>query len=158
MKKSPSLLHRAYQGAIFIKGFDGAIETLLGLAILIAGPQRLYSVVLRLTAPELADDHPHKIIHAIRHGASGLAEGPHTFIIVYLLVHGILKLGIAVTLLRGQRWIFPIACVVLTGFILFMTYHLVLRWSGWLLGFALFDLLTLGLVINEWVNPPRPAR
>jgi uncharacterized membrane protein len=72
-------------------------------------------------------------------------------VIFYLLVHGLLKLGIALALLRGTaRWVFPAASLILTGFIAYMSWRLSLRWSDWLLGAALFDLLTLGLVLNEW--------
>ena len=157
MKNTP-LLHRAYLGALFIKGFDGAVETLVGLAIAIAGPQRIYAGILRLTTPELDDDRPHRVIHAIQHGASGLAEASQLFIVTYLLVHGVLKLGIVITLMRGERWIFPIASLILSGFILYMGYHLAHRWSGWLFAFALFDFLTLGLVLNEWTNSPQSGR
>ena len=157
MTKSPRL-HRAYLAAILIKGFDGAVEGLVGLAIAIAGPQRIYGAILRLTTPELDDDRPHQILHAIRHGASGLAESSQVFIVTYLLVHGVLKLGIAITLMRGQRWIFPIAVLILSGFVLYMGYHLTERWSGWLFGFALFDLFTLALVLNEWTNRPQYRR
>jgi uncharacterized membrane protein len=159
MKKFP-LLHRAYLCAIFVKGFDGAVETLIGLAIAVAGTQRIYAAILRLTAPELADDREHIIIHAIRHGASGLAQSSRTFIVVYLLLHGVLKLGLAMVLLGGsrQRWIYPLACLVLSGFVLFMTYRLTEHWSTWLLGFALFDLFTLALVANEWANPQKATR
>ena len=87
---------------------------------------------------------------AIRHGVAGLAHASSHFVIFYLLVHGILKSGIAVNLLRGRRWIFAPACVILAGFIFYMGYHATRHFSWWLLGFALFDLLTLALVINEW--------
>jgi uncharacterized membrane protein len=158
MKKSP-LLHRAYLGAILIKGFDGAVETAIGLAIAIAGTQKIYAVILRLTAPELAGERRHAVIHAIRHGASGLAESSTVFIVTYLLVHGILKLGIAIALLRGgHRWVYPVACLVLAGFILYMGHHLTEHWSNWLFGFALFDLFTLALVVNEWMTPQRRRR
>jgi len=95
--------------------------------------------------------HHHPALHAIRSGAARLANGPHHFVIFYLLVHGLLKLGIAVALLRGTaRWVFPVASLILTGFIAYMSWRLSLHWSDWLLGAALFDLLTLGLVLNEW--------
>ena len=51
------------------------------------------------------------------------------------------------------RWIFPVAVVILVGFIAFMGYRLTHHWSVWLFGFALFDVLTLALVINEWRSP-----
>lgn len=147
-KRSPSL-HYAYLAAILVKGFDGAVEALAGLILAATGPQRIYDWVIRLTAPELNGHHP--ALHAIRSGATRLAESSHEFVIVYLLVHGLLKLGIVVALLRdGGRWVFPIASLILAGFVAYMSWHLTLRWSGWLLGFALFDLLTLALVLNEW--------
>jgi uncharacterized membrane protein len=75
-----------------------------------------------------------------------------SFVVFYLLAHGILKLGIAINLLRGKDWIFSPAVAILTGFVIFMSYKLTVHWSGWLLGFALFDTLTIALVLNEWRN------
>jgi len=144
-----SYAHWAYVLTIAIKGLDGALETVAGLIIALAGKARLYAFILHITAPEIVN-HPHTAI-AIRHGVQGLKNGSDIFIIIYLLVHGVLKLGIAVALLleRG-RWIFPVSVVILSGFIAFMGYKLTVHWSLWLLAFALFDLLTVGLVVNEW--------
>jgi uncharacterized membrane protein len=147
-KPSP-LLHGAYLTTILIKGFDGAVEALAGLIIAVTGPERIYEWVIRLTAPELTGHHP--ALHAIRNGAERLAEGSHHFVIVYLLVHGLLKLSIVVALLKGGgRWVFPAATLILLGFVGYMSWRLSIRWSDWLLGFALFDCLTLALVLNEW--------
>jgi uncharacterized membrane protein len=141
--------HRAYLAAILIKGFDGALEALAGLVILVAEPERLDEWVLRFTAPELTGHHP--ALHALQRGVERLAEGPHQFVIFYLLVHGLLKLGIVTALLKGGgRLLFPIASLILAGFVVYMSWRLTIRWSDWLLGFALFDLLTLALVLNEW--------
>lgn len=149
LSKRPQILHDAYLGAILIKGFDGAVEALAGLIIALTGTEWLYEWVIRFTAPELSGHHP--ALHAIRAGAERLANGPHHFVVIYLLVHGLLKLGVVVALLKGTaRWIFPTASLILTGFIVYMSWRLSLRWSNWLLGFALFDVLTLGLVLNEW--------
>lgn len=71
--------------------------------------------------------------------------------IVYLLAHGILKLGIAIGLFRERtEWIFPVGSAVLVGFIVYMAARLSMHWSYWLLAFALFDTVTLLLVLNEW--------
>jgi uncharacterized membrane protein len=150
LAERPQLLHDAYLGAILIKGFDGAVEILAGLVIALTGPERIYEWIFRLTAPELNSGH-HPALHALRSGAAKLADGPHHFVIFYLLVHGLLKFGIVLALLKGTaRWIFPVASLTLTGFIVYMSWRLSLHWSNWLLGAALFDLLTLGLVLNEW--------
>lgn len=149
MARRAPLLHYAYLVVILIKGFDGAMEALAGLIIAVTGPERLYEWMIRLTAPELTGHHP--ALHAIRNGAARLEGSSHQFVIFYLLVHGLLKLGVVIALLRGGgRWVFPAASLILTGFIAYMGWRLTIHWSDWLLGFALFDLLTLALVLIEW--------
>jgi uncharacterized membrane protein len=158
MAQQNSILHRAYLVTIFVKGFDGALETLLGLIIAIFGSDRIYAFVIHVTAPELYDDRHSRAFQLIRVVADHLASGPRHFIITYLLIHGVLKLWIAVTLLRGGgRWIFPLASLILVAFIGVMGYRLSEQWSNWLLGFALFDAFTLALVLNEWRQPDRLA-
>ena len=49
----------------------------------------------------------------------------------------------------------PVGAVILVGFITFMSWRLSEQWSDWLLGFALFDVLTLALVLNEWAKTPK---
>jgi uncharacterized membrane protein len=151
-----SLAHLAYVVTVALKGFDGGLETLAGLVVWITGPQRLYRWAVRITAPELYDGEHVRAVHAIRRGAEHLATTCAHFVVFYLLVHGILKLGLAIVLLRGGgRWIFPVGTLILTAFIAFMSYRLSQQWSNWLLGFALFDALTLALVLNEWRKPAR---
>ena len=150
MKKG-SLAHRAYLAAVIIKGIDGALETIAGLVIAFAGSWQLYILAINFTAPEL-DLHPgNAAMQWIRDGAERLfIHTPGGFVVFYLLVHGLLKLAICIELLRERRWIFPVAAVIFAGFVVYMTYHLTQRWSFWVLSFALFDLLTLALVLNEW--------
>ncbi len=152
MTKPNSLFHAAYLGTIAIKGIDGAVETLAGLVLLFVGKTRLHHLAMRLTAPELLHPGSHTG-HLIRNGAEGLMHASAAFLVFYLLVHGILKLGIAVSLIRERSaWIFPVSAVILTGFVGFMLYKLTLHWSLWLLSFALFDAVTIALVLNEWRN------
>lgn len=154
MSKRLPLLHYAYLAAILVKGVDGALEALAGMIIAITGPERVYDWVIRITAPELTGHHP--ALHAIRSGATRLAESSHEFVIFYLLVHGVLKLGVVVALLRGGgRLVFPVASLILGAFVVYMGSELARHWSGWVLSFLLFDLLTLLLVLNEWRNVSR---
>jgi uncharacterized membrane protein len=158
LAKRSSLFHRGFVAAIAIKGLDGAIELVLGVIVAVMGSHRLYDFIIALTTPDLPDDPISPTAHFIQHGASGLAHASNLFVVTYLLAHGVIKLAIAINLLRERsRWIFPAASVLLTGFIAFMSYRLTTHWSAWLLGFALFDLLTLALVLNEWRNF-KPAR
>lgn len=151
MNKS-RLAHLAFVVTIAVKGVDGLIETLLGLLIAIAGPHKLFLLVLRFTVPELQNNPDNGVARAVQSGAAGLtAIG--TFATFYLLIHGVLKAGIAVNLLRGRRWIFAPAVLILGGFVLYLGYRTTQHWSAWSFSLALFDLFTLALVVNEWRQP-----
>jgi uncharacterized membrane protein len=154
-KKTPAV-HLAYLATLTVKGFDGAVEILAGLVILLTGPQRIYHWVVRVTAPELYDGSHVAAVHAIRSGAEHLATTGAHFVEFYLIVHGLLKLALVLVLLRGGgRWIFPVGALILAGFISYMGWRLHQQWSNWLFGFALFDVLTLSLVLNEWRRSPK---
>ena len=146
-----SFAHILFLAAIAIKGIDGLIETVLGILIAVVGPDRLFFFIAQFTTPELEFNPSNHIARAIQNGAAGLARTAG-FAVFYLLMHGIVKMGIAVNLLRDKRWIFAPACVILAGFVAYLGYHAAAHLSWWSLSFALFDLFTLALVINEWMR------
>lgn len=116
-------------------------------------------MVLRVIDPELYDGGHVRTAELVLKGAQALAQSPGHFVIFYLFVHGSLKMAITAVLLRGRGlWIFPFASVILVGFITFFAIDLSHHWSNWVLGLALFDTVTLALVVNEWRNFHRAFR
>ncbi|HTQ14165.1 MAG TPA: DUF2127 domain-containing protein [Rhizomicrobium sp.] len=157
-QKTATMAHRAYLAAIAVKGFDGGIELLLGLVVALLGRDGLNNLLISIVAPELSRHPGSHLWSAVQHGTDGLLHAGHGFVVVYLLAHGALKLAIAIGLFRERtNWIFPVAAVVLLGFIAYMNVHLAILWSWWLFAFMLFDVVTLGLVLNEWRNHRAPA-
>ena len=137
---------------VAIKGIDGAVEIVLGLLLAVAGTHRLAEIMLKVIAPELEQHPGNHMLQAANHGAHDLSHQTGHFALVYLLIHGVLKAGIAYNLLLEKKWIFIPAIVVLIGFILFMGVRLAQNWSLWLLALALFDMLTLALVVSEYAR------
>ena len=155
-----SLAHIAYFITILIKGFFGLLEITLGMIVAVTGSQRLHTLILQWTDPALYEGGRSDLAAILREAASGLVQSQN-FIVLYLLVHGALKMAITITLLRGRGvWIFPFAITILLGFILYMCYELSVHWSNLLLFLALMDAVTVALVINEWrtwKEHPHPA-
>jgi uncharacterized membrane protein len=145
---------------ILIKGIFGLLEVTLGLIIAVTGSERLHAQILAWTDPALYEGGQSELAETLRHAAGVLVQS-QSFITLYLLVHGALKMAITITLLRGRGvWIFPFASVILLGFIGYMTYELSVHWSNVLLALALLDTVTVALVINEWrtwKEHPHPA-
>ena len=153
-----TLLHCAYIGALAIKGVDGAVEFVAGALVALMGSRQLYHFAVWATAPEIARHPESHAAHALRQGAWSFAQSSHKFAIVYLLAHGLLKIGLVINLFIEHRWIFPVSVAVLLGFIAFMGVKLAAHWSPWLFAFALFDTVTLALVLNEWHTRTAQAR
>jgi uncharacterized membrane protein len=144
--------HLAYVATIAFKGVDGALETLLGAAIALSGGARFHAWLLAFAAPELTEP-DNGFVHLLRAGAAQLLGSSAGFLVIYLLAHGLLKLALALVLLTGRgRWVYPVASVILLAFLAFMSWHLAEHWSNWVFAFAMFDLATLLLVLNEWRN------
>ena len=151
MRDRRPVAHFAFLVAVFLKGLDGALELLAGFSIAITGPWRLYSYAIWTLAPELANKFGERAADVVERGAGALTRSS-TFVVVYLLAHGALKLALAICLLRGGTWIFPVASAVLLGFVGYLSYHALVHESAWLAGFAAFDAVTLALVLTEWRN------
>jgi uncharacterized membrane protein len=155
LNKRTIFVHSAYIVTLFIKGFDGAVETLAGIIVGIVGAHRFFAIVVRATANKAAHDPNNPIFHLLRHWFLGLSTTSSSFVAFFLFVNGVLKLAVVISLLWGKRWIFPPAMAIFSVFILYMSYRLTRHWSWWLFGFSLLDLLTLALVANEWRNTGR---
>lgn len=148
--------HVLFVVAIVLKGLNGLVELVLGALIAVMGPDRLFFFVAQYTTPELEANPSNHIARALQNSAAGLAN-TMGFAIFYLLMHGVVKTAIAYNLLRDRRWIFAPACVILSGFVVYLFYHAAQKHSVWAFGFGLFDLFTIALVINEWRRLPARA-
>ena len=81
--------------------------------------------------------------------------------VAYLLVHGVIKLALVAGLLRGLRWMFPLALIVLAAFIGYQLYRFA-HIPSWSLGlFTLLDVVVVALIAREWrvqeTHEPRPG-
>ena len=142
-------LDRTYVLSLGLKALDGVIEVLSGLLLLLIGSGHINQIAQRLTSDELAEN-PHNILaNFILHSGQHLA-GATTFVIVYLLAHGILKLVVVISLLQQKPWAYPLAFVVLGLFLIYQLFLLIVAPSLALGLLSAFDLLVLWLIWREY--------
>ena len=115
-------LHGFFDAGVLFKGAEGLLELVSGIWFGL-DPGILHNVLFRLTEKELLRDPADRISNAVRHVADTLTLGSHTFAVVYLAGHGLIKLVMAVGLLQGRRWAFPLAMVVLSLFAAYQLYR-----------------------------------
>lgn len=145
---------RGFLIAVALKGFDGALEMAAGLFVAIMGPLRLYDWVIWSVAPGLENRLGEHASRIVQHGAGQLALSGR-FAIFYLLAHGVLKLALAICLLRGRQWIFAPASAILLGFVVLLGWHAAEHGSLGVAALALLDAVTLLLVLDEWRSRAR---
>ncbi|WP_442576945.1 DUF2127 domain-containing protein [Microbacterium sp. F51-2R] len=135
---------------VLFKGIDGAFELVAGVALLFLSPVQLQDVARSLTAHELAQD-PHDLLaNLLLAGAGSLDPASATFLALYLLLHGVVKLAIVAALLLGSRRIYPWAIGALTLFLVYQVYELVVAPSVFVLVLTLFDAVIIALTWREW--------
>lgn len=142
--------HRAFVLGMVLKGIDGALEVLGGVALLLVTKSWLDRTAEWLARQEFGGASMQGLaMHAV-HATHHLATGGQQFATAYLFAHGAVKLVLVAGLLRGVQWVFPLALVVLTGFTGYQLYRLSVRWSWLLAALTVIDVIVIALIGQEW--------
>ncbi|MGH2719436.1 MAG: DUF2127 domain-containing protein [Actinomycetota bacterium] len=110
-----------FEIVIALKGLDGLLELLVGVALLVVTPASLSHLVRSLTAHELAQDPTDFIARHLVNAASHLSRASTLYGGIYLLIHGAAKGALVVLVLLNKLWAY-MAMIVLLG--LFIVYQL----------------------------------
>lgn len=151
MHRTP-LLHRIFVVGLWGKAIDGALELAGGLLLLLIPPATLNRLVIALTQHELVEDPRDWLAMTLRHAAAQLSVDSRLFGALYLLVHGLVKLGVVVGVLRGQRRAYPAAIGVLGLFMAYQVYRLSYAFSTGLLLLTIADAAIIGLTWREYTS------
>jgi len=144
------LLHRAFEAGMLLKGAFAAAEIAGGLGLALLSTSVIARTVGWLTHDELAHDPGDVVAGYLFHAAGRLSLDTKTFAALYLVSHGLIKLGLVIALLRGLLWAYPVSIVAFGGFIAYQLYRFTFTHSPMLLVLTAVDLFVVGLVANEW--------
>ena len=143
-----SLLDRFYFLAVIIKGIDGAAELVAGLFLWFA-PQLVH---LALAGVVNEAHEGHTAVHSfvadnVARLDAQLAQGGTTFLIAFLIVHGVVKIVLVYCLLRRFHRAYPWALGVLVVFLGYQVYALITTPT---LSMALFTVLDAVIIYLVW--------
>jgi uncharacterized membrane protein len=152
LKKSEhrSLLHAAFETGITLKAVDGLLEIAGGVLAWKVPPATVSRIVALLTQHELSKD-PHDFLarHLIEYSRQ-FAHGGNIFAALYLVAHGVVKVGLVAALWRNKLWAYPAMAAVLALFIVYQVYRLSRVPTALLVALTVFDVIVLGLVWAEY--------
>lgn len=125
---SPTTLDFGFRVAVTIKGIDGILEVLGGVALLILPRAWLMDL--------------------IQHFDPQLGQQVWLLAVLYLLINGVVKLAVVTALLTRRYWLYPYAILVLVAFTAYQGYLTATRHS-WLT--AILGLLdAIVAVLTYW--------
>lgn len=145
-----TLLDKTYEIGIVIKGIDGFFELLGGILVLTLTP----SAILHVTdffRQEVFENNSHNFIaHAIDKTGHQLASGQTTFAALFLLTHGLVKVGLVTALLLNKLWAYPWALGTLGAFLVYQIYLLATKPTFGMGFLTILDAAIIYLVYREW--------
>lgn len=136
--------------SVFLKGVSSLGEVIAGTLAFFVPVSAVTNLVVRLVQGELAHDPTDFIATHLVTWAHQLAFAGSTFVALYLLSRGLIKLLLVVALLKEQLWAYPSSLVVLGAFVLYQCYQIALTMSGLLVALTLFDLVVMYFIWREW--------
>lgn len=149
-RRSGHVLDLLFLLGVALKGIDGLVETVAGVALVFLGPHGLKTVVHNATSHELFED-PHDLIaNLIVHGTAGLSAGSVHFASAYLIVHGVVKLAILVALVFGAVRFYPWAIAALGILAIYQVVAFALHPTVGLAVLTLLDIVVIALTWREW--------
>ena len=144
------LRERLFRISVLLKGLNGALEILGGVALFAVSPAFILRTVALLTQDEIAEDPRDLVANSLRRAASHLSPASEHFAAIYLLIHGVIKIGLVGALLKRELWAYPAAVIVFGAFIIYELYRFALTHGLGLIALSLFDLVVIWLIYLEY--------
>lgn len=145
-----TLLDRLYYIGLGVKALDGLMELAAGVLLWVIPSATIIRFTQYLTDAELHQD-PHNFIatHVLHSGLS-LAGNGASFAIIFLLIHGTIKLGLVVFLLLGKMWAYPVGLSLLGILTLYQVYEISVKPSIGMVLLTVLDGFIIWLIWREW--------
>ena len=149
-QENESRIRLYFRISIFLKGLISFFEVIGGVLALFIPTAYITSMVVQLAQGELAEEPGDFIATHLIALAQQFSFTSGTFIAIYLLSRGLIKLGLVVALLKNQLWAYPASLVVLGLFVLYQLYEIVVMHSLFIVALTLFDLIVMWFIWREY--------
>ena len=141
-------VHFMFDVAVAIKVFNGVVETVCGV-FLIVKPGWIGPHVVAFTYT-LFHDPDNWVVRSVARWGAGLSTDTEHFASVYLIAHGVAKMFIGWALLQEKLWAFPVALGAFGLLILYQLERLLHTNSVTLATLIIVDLAVCYLIWREY--------
>jgi len=148
---------RLFEIVVALKGLDGLLELVVGVALLLVTPASINHLVRTLTAHELAQDPTDFVSTHLVTAAAHLSRSSTIYGGIYLVVHGAAKGALVVLVLLDKLWAYLAMIVLLGVFIVYQLVQIIDNPGLGLIALTAFDGLVAALTWREYRAKRRAA-
>jgi uncharacterized membrane protein len=141
---------RLFTAALLVKGADGAAELIAAVALMLVPEATVHRLVADVLARDLLGSADGPLARHVATVTDQFAAGNRTFAVVYLGLHGVVKIALVVALLRRWQRAYPVAVTVLGAFVGYELYRAVRTGSLLLPALALLDIAIIVVIVREY--------
>jgi uncharacterized membrane protein len=136
--------------SVIAKGVTSAFEVLGGFLAVLIPPSAVVGYIVARSERELIEEPGDYIAtHVLQYMHSINVPG-RTFIAIYLITRGLLKLLLVAALLKKQYWAYPVAIIVLLLFMAYEVYGIIAAHSVLMVFTAVFDTVVIWSISREY--------
>jgi uncharacterized membrane protein len=112
-----------------------------------------------VTRRELAVDPDDKLMNYLLTLGHAYTLDMQKFVMIYLLLHGLLKTTVLVLLVKKVRWGYPLAAAVFSFFIVYQSFSFLRGHSPFMIYQSVLDVALVVLILVEYRRMgPKPAK
>lgn len=158
LKIRKDTLHNLFLIGIIIKCIDGILELIGGFTLLVIKSDSIINIVQTLFQHELVQDPTDLIANYFIQVSHNISVSTLSFAVIYLIIHGSIKIGLFIGLWYKKLWAYPLAAIVLSLLVMYQAIRLFSIHSIILLFLTLVDILIIILLGFEYKRVARSLK
>ncbi|MFI0465226.1 DUF2127 domain-containing protein [Saccharopolyspora sp. 5N102] len=147
-----TLTDKLFRVAVLLKGLDGAVQLIAGVLLIFLSPNTITRLAHAVVTRDLLGPPAGPLAGHFEEALQHFAGGNRTFVITYLIAHGVIKIGLVIGLLGKIMPLYPVAMAALGLFVVFEVLRAVQTKSVVLPLFTVLDVAIIVLVLREYLE------
>ena len=152
---SKNLIDKTFEIVILIKSFFGFFEILAGIIFAVSGNLIINNIIIAFAQQEIADDPNDLVANLLINSVNDFYAGTYLFAVIYLILHGVINLFLAIALAKNKTWAYPWAMAGFSSFIVYQTYRYFHTYSSMLLILTMLDVFVVLVIFLEYRKKKR---
>lgn len=151
-KLNKEYIHDLFNFVIIIKGIHGLLELLSGLVLVFTRSDFIVNLINMMFRHELIEDPTDLTANLLIHSSQHLTHGGLVFASIYLIIYGLINLGLFFGLWYKKLWVYPLAGFIIICFLLYQIIRVYFTHSLVLFIIILMDTVILLLLHFEYIK------